>query len=181
MLGNHIDDTLTELDHNTLYTMAEWHDKQSTILRARAHALAERQHGRDQVSERVKFIQNSPRTVMKYLRAGHDINNALKRAADHTGLPEKTIANNWFKYIDSKRKEHVRERNKLAFEMHGLGIPNVAIADRLNLHPVTVSRILKKEREKRLVKNPNPHKIAFFRDGMHKDARSGANKNRVCA
>jgi len=179
MLGNNIDETLTDLDHNTLYTMAEWHDKQSTILRARAHVLAERKHGCDQVSERVRFIQNTPRTVMKYLRAGHDINVAIKRAADHTGLSENTIANNWHKYIDSKRKEHVRERNKLAFEMHGLGVSNVKIAERLNLHPVTVSRILKKERSKRLVKNPNPHKIAFFRDIHAKNSDSRQNKTRL--
>jgi len=169
MLGNNIDDTLTNLDHNTLYTMAEWHDKQSTILRARAQTLLMRKVQGDHVSQRVNFIKNTPRTVIKYLRAGHDIEIAIKRAADHTGLDEKTIAKNWKLFVDNKTKENLIARNKLAFEMHGLGISNVQIAKRLNLHPVTVSRVLKKEREKRLVKNPNPERIAFFREAAVKN------------
>lgn len=166
MLGNKIDETLTDLDYNTLYTMAEWHDKQSTILRARAQTLAERKHMHDEVSRRAEYIFNSPKIVMKYLRQGHSADIAIFKAAEHSGLPEKTIRANWLRFLDDKKREAVKERNMLAFEMHGLGISNVEIAARLDLHPVTVSRILKNERKKRLVKNPNPNKIKFFRDAI---------------
>lgn len=161
MLGNKIDDTLTELDYATLYRIAEWHDKQACVLRSRAQSLQEKEHMSNQVAMRVEFLRNTPRTVLRYLKQGHSTERACQLAAEHTGISLVTIKSHWKQFLDDKNQKAVKQRNAIILEMHGLGLSNVGIADRLNLHHVTVSRILKKEKAKR-VYNPNPERIALF-------------------
>ena len=161
-MSNQLDSTLVDIDFKSLYHMAEWHEKQATIFRTRAHQLQRDEHRENTVALRVEFLRNTPKTVMRYLKQGHSAERACQLAADHTNVPLLTIISHWERFLSDKSRKSIKQRDYLIFEMHGLGLKNVNIADRLNLHEVTVCRILKKEKEKRLVKNPNPERIAFF-------------------
>ncbi|MCB1557235.1 MAG: hypothetical protein KDJ15_07990 [Alphaproteobacteria bacterium] len=167
MLGNKIDDTLVDMDFKSLYRMAEWHEKQSSILRARAQSLQEYQHMENQVAMRVDFLHQTPKTVIRYLKQGHTAERACQLAADHTGVPLRTINAHWKNFLSDKDRKATKQRNALILELHGLGLTNVNIADRLNLHAVTVSRILKKEKSKRIY-NPNQERIALF---LHRETK----------
>jgi len=161
MLGDKIDDTLTDLGFEALYRLAEFHEKQATIVRARAYKLQGYQHMENEVARQVEFYKNSHKIVARYIKQGHDIDRAIERAADHAGIKAATVRNWWRKFLDDKSNKAVRQRNALAWEMHCLGVSNVAIADRLNLHPVTVSRILTKERNRRIYHH-NPEGLQLF-------------------
>ncbi len=178
MLGNNIDDTLTDLDYSGLYKMAEWHDKQATILRARAQTLQEYEYMQDKVTLRVEFLRNTPKIVMRYLKQGHSAERACELAAQHTGVELKTIATHWKRFIDDKERKSVRLRNSLILELHGLGLTNVNIAERLNMHPGSVSRILKAEKCKRIY-NPNPERIALFSQKQNDNQSLHHIKNRA--
>lgn len=99
--------------------------------------------------------------MARYLKQGHDINQAIARAAAHTSLPETTVRSWWDKFLSTRENKAVQQRNALIYEMNALGLPNVIIAQRLGLHPVTVCRILSKERKKRIYQ-PNPDGLSLF-------------------
>lgn len=161
MIGDKIDDTLTDLDFTALYRLAEYHEKQATIARARAFSLQRYRDQEIKVAQDIEFYKSSPKIVMRYLKQGHDIDRSIALTADHTSIKEITVRSWWNRFLDDKSKKAVRQRNALAYEMSALGISNVAIAERLNLHEVTVSRILKKERQKRIYHH-NPGKMQLF-------------------
>lgn len=160
-LGNQIDNTLASIDYKSLFAMADFHDKQSTIIRARAQKLAEREYRDDAVKMRVEFIRKLPTTVMRYIKRGHSADHACKLTADHTGVRLQTVLYRWDDFLNDKQQKVVKQRNALALELHSLGFTNVNIADRLNLHAVTVSRILKKQKELRYHRR-NPDRIKLF-------------------
>lgn len=175
MLGKHLDDTLTDMDFKALYMLAEYHDKQATIIRARAHDLQCRQDIERRSAMRVDFLKSTPKVVARYLKQGHDIDRAIALAADHTSLPESTVRSWWDQFLDDKQRKAVRQRNNLAYDLAALGLTNVKIAERLGLHPVSVCRIVKKERLKRIY-NPNTDRLQLYppqNEETHKTARRG--------
>lgn len=160
-LGNKIDSTLVNIDYKALFSMAEWHEKQSTIIRARAQKLVERAHMEKAAELRHDFLKKLPSVVMRYIKQGHTADHACKLTAEYTGVQLITVMHRWKSFLDDKQQAAVKKRNALALELHSLGFSNVNIADRLNLHPVTVSRILKTEKEKRYYRK-NPDRIKLF-------------------
>lgn len=131
----------------------------------------------DQVNRRAEFLASTPKVVMRYLKQGHSAERALQLASEHTGVKIVTIRAHWKNFLNDKSKKAVRARNALALELHGLGLSNVNIADRLNLHPVTVSRILSAEKTKRLYV-PNSERVALF---LRRDDRSIKSERRASA
>ena len=162
-MSNQIDETLTMVCWQDLYRMADFHDKQAVIIRSRAQKLQQRAHSGQMVDQQIKFLKNTPKTVMRYLKLGHCIDRALQLTADHTDTPKVTIKAHWKNFTDSKKQNDIKLRDNLIMEMHGLGLSNVAISNRIDLHPVSVSRILSKKKKQRLY-NPNPDKIELFID-----------------
>lgn len=161
MSGEKIDETLADLNHEALYRLAEYHDKQATLCRARAYKLQHRAAQSVKIDAQLEFYKTLPRTVARYLKQGHDIDRAIALAAAHTDTPEATVKSWWKKFITNREKTAVQQRNALAYEMSCLGVSNVAIGQRLGLHEVTVSRVLKAERKKRLVQH-NQERLALY-------------------
>lgn len=161
MLGQNLDDTLVDVNYDALYRMAEFFDKQATICRARAYDIQHFQDQEKRAADQIEFYKSTYRIVARYLRQGHDIDRAIVLTAEHTSVPAVTVRSWWDKFLADKQKKAVQQRNALAYEMAVLGVSNVSIAQRLNLHPVTVSKILKRERKKRIY-NHNQERLALY-------------------
>ena len=147
---SNIDTELIELDHQALFTMANWHDKQATILRERAFTLASRAQDQNDIDRRLKFLDRLPDTVMKYLRQGCTLSEAQNKAAAHANCLLATVEARWHKFIDVKDEKSLAKRNRLIMDLAALNLTNQMIADRVGLHPVSVSRIISKEKRSRL-------------------------------
>lgn len=160
-MAGEIDENLASLNSEALYRLAEWHDKQATICRAQAHRHQIRRDQAAKIQGHEDYLAASPKVVARYLKQGHDIDRAKALAAEHSGIPLVTISARWDKFAASREKKAVQQRNALAYEMHCLGVSNVSIASRLNLHPVTVSKVIAAERKKRLYQH-NAERLALY-------------------
>ena len=147
---NNIDTELVELDHQALFTMANWHDKQATILRERAYNLASRAKAENDIDRRLKMLDRLPETVMKYLRQGCTLSEAQNKAAAHVNCLLATVEVRWEKFITLKDERSQGQRNRLIMDLAELGHTNAQIGERVGLHPVSVSRIISKEKRMRL-------------------------------
>lgn len=171
MLGIKLDETLTGMDANGLYLLAEFLDKQATICRARAYDLQSYQEMDRRAERMVEFLKDSPKVVMRYLKQGHDIDRAIALAAEHTGIEAVTVKSWWKTFLRDKNRDNVRKRNTLIYDLARIGLTNVAIADRLGLHEVTVCRIIGKEKKNRLY-NANPEKIRLYPESRREPAKA---------
>jgi len=144
-----IDETLVDLDFNSLFRLAEWHEKQATVARARAHRLEQRKATDMHIDREIKYLQTLPQYVMKYLRQGHDLDGAIKLAADHTDCPPLTVRARWKKFISIKNSADMAQRNRLIKDLAEFGLTNEQIGKRVALHKNSVSRLLSKTNVKR--------------------------------
>ncbi len=143
-----IDVELTGLDHKALFDIANWHDKQATILRERAHLLAARANQQNDIDRRLKFLDRLPDTVMRYLRQGCSLIEAMDKAAEHSKVPLATVQTRWQAFIVTKDKKSISRRNKLIMDLAALDLTNAQIGARVDLHPVSVSRIIGQEKRR---------------------------------
>lgn len=143
-----IDDELNDLDHKALFNIANWHDKQATILRERAYLLAARANQQNDIDRRLKFLDRLPDTIIKYLRQGCTLAEALQKSADHAGTPLATAQARWTAFIDMKDKKSLAKRNHAIMDLAALDLTNAQIGDRFGLHPVSVSRIISHEKRR---------------------------------
>ena len=171
-----IDENLAEVDYRALYQFAEWHEKQAMIMRARAEKLHVRDRQEDEIKARVNFLKKLPELVIKHINKGHDVDKAIKSVSEVTETPFHTVEIRWREFLRDSSHEASRIRNTSMYHMHCIGVKNTIIADIFCVHPVTVSRNLKTEKEKRAIKPPSPHvrvlhnKRASFAP-LHKDAK----------
>lgn len=98
MIGNQIDDTLTGLDFSALYRIADYHEKQATIIRARACTLQDRAQSESEVAHRIQFYKDSYKIVARHLRRGYALEDAIRLTAEHTGMDQNTVRNWWNKF-----------------------------------------------------------------------------------
>lgn len=143
-----IDTELTALDHKALFDIANWHDKQATILRERAHLLAARANQQNDIDRRLKFMERLPDTVMRYLRQGCSLQESMTKAADHAKVPFATVQTRWASFIAAKDKKCMARRNRLIMDLAALDLTNAQIGERVDLHPVSVSRIIGQEKRR---------------------------------
>lgn len=145
-----IDSTLLPLDADALYRLAEWHDKNATVIRARAHSLVEYYDMREKVDRKIEFLKALPKTTMKYLRQGHPLDKALELTAQHSDVPLATVKTHWKDFTDLREGDSMAHRNRLIMDLAALGLKNAQIGERVGLHPISVSRIISKEKRTRL-------------------------------
>ena len=170
-MAQDFDIELTQLDYKSLYALADWHERQALKLKSRAQKLQSREHESQVLDQRLEYIQRSYKAVMRFLKQGNSLQESLSLAANNSDLPLRTVQKIWGDFITSKQANAIKERNTLIYELHGLGLTNVIIAERLNLHAVSISRILKKEKQKRIY-NPDPKKISRFSNEKKKGGNS---------
>lgn len=163
MNENIIDSALVDLDWRSLYRLAEFHDKQAIVFRSRANKLQQRENIKERSRLKVEFLHSLPKYVLKYLKQGHTIDIAIDLTTKTTDVPEVTVRSHWKNFVRSKSQETMILRNSTMLDMHFLGFTNVEISKRLDLHPVTVSRVLKKMKKRRIY-HPNKDKNRRFID-----------------
>lgn len=158
-----IDNELIDLDHQALFTLAAWHDKQATILRERAHVLAGRQNQENDIDRRLQFLERIPATVMKYLRQGCSLDEAQAKTAVHADTLLATVEKRWQDFITIKDSKSLAQRNRLIMDLAAMGLKNRQIGDRVGLHEVSVSRIISKEK-RRLISWRRDSKLTLVSD-----------------
>lgn len=122
-------------------------ERQAEIIIAHARKRQAKIDSQNAIEHRVKFLKDTPKTVIRMLRRGHSLEEALKETSKICDVPIVTISKHWDNFLKEKNQKSVAERNKLLKDLHALGLSNVTIAKRLDLHPVSVSRILSKNKK----------------------------------
>lgn len=137
-----VDPALLDLDPLALFRIAEYMERQAAIILALARKKQLKIDQGTEIDRQIKYLKETPNTVIKILRRGCSLEEAIAETSKISNAPIVTIEKHWEKFLHAKNKDTVIKRNKLIKDLHSLGLTNVAIAKRLDLHPVSVSRIL---------------------------------------
>ncbi|MGH1377165.1 MAG: hypothetical protein ACRBCK_12585 [Alphaproteobacteria bacterium] len=161
-----IDPALCDLDPSALFRMAEYMERQAEIILALARKKQLKIDRGVEIDRQIQYLKNTPTTVIKKLRRGCSLEEAIAETAKISDAPIVTIKKHWDNFLSNKDQNSVAQRNKLIMDLHSLGLTNVTIAKRLHIHPVTVSRIISKHRKSTPHKKPIGE--AFKRDFKNK-------------
>ncbi len=95
-----------------------------------------------------QIIRLSPTLVETLLAHGHELADAQAIVARNTNLSLECIQGNWRYHLRAKRWRANEERAAEVQRLAETGRRNSEIAQRLNIHPASVSRILTRQRRK---------------------------------
>ena len=135
-----IDQNLNQMDHLSLRDLADFFENQAEMCREHAHKNALTTD--EQQSGAIDFLMRTPRIVMRYLRAGCTLDEALQKTAECTHAPIGSIQRAWRRFLADKSTYELRRRNRLILELASMGFKNADIGRKLGLHPNSVSRII---------------------------------------
>lgn len=145
----HLDNNFHCLDFKQLHAVANYHEKIAAMMRYKAEQIKEKRLNSAIGDVRLKFFnENLPGLIARQLRSGMSLNEALQEAAFSSGCPVATAKKYWLKSMRDKSKSAVKARNRLIMDMHLIGITNASIADRVDMHPVSVSRLINQIKKK---------------------------------
>jgi DNA-binding NarL/FixJ family response regulator len=145
--------TLSSVDDMSLHEFADYLEQQADFIRNMAvqNSLTRE----DKNAAGMRFIQQSPRIVSRYLLQGHSLEEAIEKTATKTGAPVTAIENAWRRFSDSKNEHAMRQRNRLLIELASAGMSNAEIGHRLNLHYSSVARLIAKARRMNFLALPD--------------------------
>ncbi len=141
------DPALNELDYPALFSLAEYHTRQSEIILSLARKKQAKEDEKIETENRANELQESYKIVMRCLRRGMKLDEAIEETSKIIHAPKHTIEIRWNDFISDTTVKNNRKKHVLIRDLSAIGISNVQIAHKLGLHPVTISRILSKERK----------------------------------
>ena len=137
-----VDPALRDLDPPALFRIADYMERQAEIILSLARKKQLKIDQGSEIDRQIKYLKDTPNTVIKILRRGCSLEEAIAETSKISDAPIVTIEKHWENFLNAKNRDTVAQRNKLIRDLHSLGLTNVTIAKRLDLHPVSVSRIL---------------------------------------
>lgn len=143
-----VDPALLGLDPPALFRIAEYMERQAEIILALARKKQLKIDQGTEIDRQIKYLKETPSIVIRILRRGCSLEEAIAETSKISDAPIVTIEKHWENFLHTNNKNTVAQRNKLIRDLHSLGLTNVAIAQRLDLHPVSVSRILSSAKKK---------------------------------
>ena len=136
------DPALLNLDYKALFSMADYLHRQSEIVLALARKKQAKEDEKLETERRIMCLQESYKTVMRMLRRGMSLSEAIEETAKIIQTPITTIEKRWEDFLADTNRTNSRQRHILIRDLSSIGITNVEIGRRLGMHPVTISRIL---------------------------------------
>jgi DNA-binding NarL/FixJ family response regulator len=96
---------------------------------------------RDQAAK-LKALRDSPKLVSRAMASGHDLDKSVAIvAASLSALPD-AIRHHWRLHERQKAARERQDRNQTIMALASRGWSNAQIAQRVKLHPHSVSRVL---------------------------------------
>lgn len=136
---------LARLDHLSLNDLANFFEDQAEICRHEAVKSAT--SDLEKQAAGINYLVNAPRLIMRHLKQGHRLNDALKSTSEELKVPLSSIQRTWERFTHDKSIYELKRRNRLIIELAALGFSNSDIGKKVNLHPNSVSRIISKVRK----------------------------------
>jgi DNA-binding NarL/FixJ family response regulator len=96
----------------------------------------------------VATAHNGHQILARYLCQGHPYEQALQAAVAATGIPAETIEYHWRRQNRADLAREAQERALNAVRLAAEGHSNRAIAEKLGIHPKSVTRITSKNLRK---------------------------------
>lgn len=113
--------------------------------RARAATLDHWADTQAHAKQRLDAAYSSPEVFRQYLAQGLAYEQALDATAAATGLPVETIEYHWRRQNRPDPKAEAEARAIEVLRLAAKGWSNAAIAEKLSLHPNSVSRIISRK------------------------------------
>lgn len=164
------DDKLRFLDHITLNDLADFFDGQAENCRQKA--IQQAFSNDEKKAAGIDFIIRTPRIVMRHLKTGCTLHEAIRKTAHETSVPETSIKNAWKRFCYDKSLYEMKRRNRLILELATMGFSNADIGRKVNLHPNSVSRIITRARK-------DYHSGVKQQNRVHMILRGGFNDNLI--
>ncbi|MCK5385145.1 MAG: hypothetical protein KAJ29_06160 [Alphaproteobacteria bacterium] len=135
---------LKRLDHLSLNDLADYFEEQADRCRQEAVSCAHSES--EQQATGINYLLKAPRIVMRFLRQGHSLSEALENTAASIKVPLGSIERSWQRFLQDKSLYEMKRRNTLIIELAALGFTNADIGKKVGLHSNSVSRIIAKTR-----------------------------------
>lgn len=140
-----LDSSLLELPPSALRTLCGFLQRLIAALSARAALLEEQERRRRQVERLVnEHLPGLGLRALERARETGDVPAAIAAIACEAGVPLATVEAHYRLQMRDQLAAELHERNVMIMRMAGRGWSNAAIAKRLELHPSTVSRIVRR-------------------------------------
>lgn len=133
-----------------LIIMAELFEKQASLLREQALKIQAKQKSADESQALIDYLKQTPHTVIKQLKKGLSLKEAIVESAKLSNCPTETIDHYWKRFCRSKQDNDIKSRNNIIFILAAMGLSNNEISNRVNMHPGSISRLLGQEKRARI-------------------------------
>lgn len=134
------DNMLSQVDHFSLNDFAEFLERSADQVRELAVKNSIKPE--EQQAGAIDFLLRTPRIVMRHLKSGHSLDDAMALTAKETGAPVGSINRAWRRFCQDKSLYELRRRNRLIIELAAMGFTNAQIGKKVNMHPHSISRII---------------------------------------
>jgi len=148
------DPILTRCDADTLRAIANFLEGQAQVYRARADLLDGQHRERDEASTLIKRAFSTPDLVEAHMTAGMTLHAAVHAAAAESGFPTTTIEWHWRRRQREQQIQTRAAKHQQVIQLARDGLDNTTIAERVGLHPVSVSRIISQQIRRRRPESP---------------------------
>lgn len=131
---------LKYVDHYSLRDFAAFLEQTAEIIHEKAKQNAFKPE--EAQAGAIDHLMRSSRIVIRHLRKGCTLDEALEKTADDIGAPIDSVKRTWRRFCNDKSIYELRRRNRLIIELASFGFTNAQIGRKVNLHPNSVSRII---------------------------------------
>lgn len=155
---------LQRLDHMSLNDMADFFEEQAD--RFRQEAIGASRTDSERQAAGINYLLKAPRIVMRFLRQGCSLSEALERASASINVPYESVERSWQRFLHDKSLHELKRRNTLIIELAALGLTNSDIGKKVGLHCNSISRIISKARsDYRTARLAEPQKVKMIMGG----------------
>ncbi len=144
-----MEDMLFELSADQLKAVSSIFRDFADRALSRAFTLDERRKMQNRTRQKIEEYRHVPEKIIRALENGAELDSACAQIDAEEKAPEGFALAHWNDFIRSSNRAFTARRYQLIYRYAEVGYSNEEIGHKLGLHPNSVSRILRKQIQKR--------------------------------